>query len=196
MNQRDDAFDARRTQLLSTGLDCFLQFGFHGTSTREIARRAGISSGLFFHYFTTKLQLYRELVQIGLAEMELPVREGLADPDGFLCAIAGRVLSMLTDDPTSARMFVFMSYVQAHPEISDEVRESCDQHDPIRASLPVIEAGQRAGIFRDGDPTALAAAFWSCLQGLAEEVAIHPNLPLPQPDWLMGLLRRPGVCDA
>ncbi len=45
---------ARRAQILKIALRLFAQYGFDGTSTKQIAREAGISEGLIFHYFPTK----------------------------------------------------------------------------------------------------------------------------------------------
>ena len=45
-----DKGDKRKKQLLQVALDVFIEKGYYGTSTREIARRAGVSSGLLFHY--------------------------------------------------------------------------------------------------------------------------------------------------
>lgn len=42
--------------------------GYYGTSTREIAKRAGAGSGLLFHYFSNKDCIYLELVKAGAAE--------------------------------------------------------------------------------------------------------------------------------
>ncbi len=61
-----DKGDERKKQLLQVALDVFIEKGYYGTSTREIARRAGVSSGLLFHYFNNKESIYLELVKIGV----------------------------------------------------------------------------------------------------------------------------------
>ena len=48
-----DKGDERKKQLLQVALDVFIEKGYYGTSTREIARRAGVSSGLSFHYLNS-----------------------------------------------------------------------------------------------------------------------------------------------
>lgn len=45
---------ARRNQILDAAVRCFADKGFHGTSTADICRAAGMSSGNMFHYFPTK----------------------------------------------------------------------------------------------------------------------------------------------
>ena len=48
----------RREQLLLAAMRAFARTGYHGTSTSEIAREAGISQGYVLHLFDTKEQLF------------------------------------------------------------------------------------------------------------------------------------------
>ena len=50
--------DARREQILQTAVDLFSQRGFKGTTTKEIARAAGVSEAMVFRHFATKDELY------------------------------------------------------------------------------------------------------------------------------------------
>ena len=55
--------EARREQILETALGLFAERGFDGTSTRQIAKEAGIAEGLIFHYFPTKGSLLTAILQ-------------------------------------------------------------------------------------------------------------------------------------
>ena len=50
--------DARRAQLLALGLGVFSNRAFDEVSMEDIARTAGISKGLVYHYFPTKRHFY------------------------------------------------------------------------------------------------------------------------------------------
>ena len=50
--------DKRREQILQTAVDLFSQRGFKGTTTKEIARAAGVSEAMVFRHFATKNELY------------------------------------------------------------------------------------------------------------------------------------------
>jgi AcrR family transcriptional regulator len=54
---------ARREQILETVLGLFAERGFDGTSTRQIAKVAGIAEGLIFHYFPTKASLLTAILE-------------------------------------------------------------------------------------------------------------------------------------
>lgn len=55
--------DARREQILRTAVDLFSRFGFSGTTTKEIARAAGVSEAMVFRHFSTKEELYGAILQ-------------------------------------------------------------------------------------------------------------------------------------
>ena len=50
--------DKRREQILQTAVDLFSQRGFKGTTTKEIARAAGVSEAMVFRHFENKDALY------------------------------------------------------------------------------------------------------------------------------------------
>jgi AcrR family transcriptional regulator len=54
---REQQAAARREQIHETALRLFAAHGFDATSTKQIAREAGIAEGLVFHYFPTKASL-------------------------------------------------------------------------------------------------------------------------------------------
>ena len=50
--------DRRREQILRTAVDLFSQRGFKGTTTKEIAKAAGVSEAIIYRHFATKDELY------------------------------------------------------------------------------------------------------------------------------------------
>jgi len=63
----------RREQVLGAAMRAFARTGYHGTSTTEIAREAGISQGYVLHLFDTKEELFlavlRRAGEVILAQM-------------------------------------------------------------------------------------------------------------------------------
>jgi AcrR family transcriptional regulator len=57
------ATDERRQQLLRVGLQLFGSRPYGDVGTAEIARRAGVSHGLLFHYFGDKRRYYLEVLR-------------------------------------------------------------------------------------------------------------------------------------
>lgn len=71
MTKKEEQHKMRKLQILDIALNHFIQFGYHGTSTRKIAEEAEISSGLMFRYFPNKLAIYEALVEIGCEKLTI-----------------------------------------------------------------------------------------------------------------------------
>src|SRR5438128_9413578 len=52
----------RQASIIAASASLFSQKGFNGTTTREIAKSAGISEALLFKYFPTKRALYAAII--------------------------------------------------------------------------------------------------------------------------------------
>jgi len=53
-----------RQKIIDAGLRLFSEHGYHATSSKKIAREAGVAIGSFYNYFTDKKQLLFELHRI------------------------------------------------------------------------------------------------------------------------------------
>ncbi|HEX6542266.1 MAG TPA: helix-turn-helix domain-containing protein [Ktedonobacterales bacterium] len=60
--KRQEQAMARRRQLIETALHLFSEKGYRGTSVRDIARSAGVNEGLLYHYFDSKADLFRAVL--------------------------------------------------------------------------------------------------------------------------------------
>ena len=183
-----DKGDERKKQLLRVALDVFIEKGYYGTSTREIARRAGVSSGLLFHYFSSKESIYHELVKIGVEEMRIDAEIAMKTPREYLFQTIKNVLEQLESNPSFGKMFVFMDNVQYTTVNDKEIELLLKSIDICRQWIPVIIEGQRRGEFRTGDSHALCVAIFGAIQGIAQEKVRIPNTPLPKIDWLMDMI--------
>jgi len=101
----------RREQILKGAMRIFAQKGFRGTTTREIARRLGISEALMFKYFPSKEALYRAIIQKrmdGSEEMFFPKEAIQAKDDRQVFrSIASYLIQKNTEDPTFMRLVLY-----------------------------------------------------------------------------------------
>ena len=56
------AGEDRRQQIVKVAMTVFSERGFRGTTTREIARAAGVSEAIIFRHFATKEELYSAIL--------------------------------------------------------------------------------------------------------------------------------------
>ena len=69
--------DERRSQLIEAGAALFAEHAFEEITMRQIAQAAGISKPLLYHYFPSKIELFKAAVAEQAAQLE-----GLIEPSG------------------------------------------------------------------------------------------------------------------
>lgn len=189
MSKKEEQYEKRKWQILDIALNHFIQYGYHGTSTRKIAEDAGISSGLMFHYFPNKLALYEALVEIGCEKLKTDAGED-ESPLVFFEKQVEWFLSVATRNNFASRMFVFMGLVAINAKtVSERAAQMIKENDIEIKSIPYIEKGQELGIIRQGDPLTLSALFYSSIQGFAETLVARDNLILPEKKWFLAILK-------
>ena len=62
MSTRKIQYNLQRQKILDKSLELFSQRGFAQTSVVDIARESNISKGLLYHYFSSKEQLFEEIL--------------------------------------------------------------------------------------------------------------------------------------
>jgi AcrR family transcriptional regulator len=151
--------DARREQIVSASLSLFARQGFSGTTTRALARAAGVSEALIYRLFPTKCALYdaiiqRKIAEIGRAHAAVSDRV-LHDRDAFR-RLAEDVLGRIRRDDTFLRLLLY-SGLERHA-LSDIYFETHVVRvvDALRGR---IERGARAGRYRRVDALLAARGF-------------------------------------
>ena len=190
LNKRQEQKEQRRQEILWVSLDLFIRKGYNATKISDIAEKADMSMGLFFNYFQSKEKVYEELVGMGLAGTQRFKGLEEENPLAFFETAANTVFTMLKESQISAKMFVLMAQAQHNEYAPQVVKDMLVKVDNIEMVVPLIKAGQKNGTIRQGNPEALSTAFWCSLQGIAEQLALHPNTPPPEANWIVDILRK------
>lgn len=186
---RKEQKEIRRQQIIQTALDLFLEHGYYGTKTSQISRRAGISEGLLFHYFPTKENLLEELVKIGVEGMRMPMQTAAENGLDFFYQFTKMLFGNVKRNPFIAKMFVFMGHMVRAEDIPERIQRLAVSVDTIMCSRGMVEEGQRDGSIREGDAMALSNMYWCAVHGIMEQYAMQPEIPLPEPEWIVDMLR-------
>ena len=120
----------RREDILEASLHLFAEKGFHGTSMRDIARTADLTEGLIYHYFASKRDLFRAIIE---EHSFLPLLRTLPDLAeqldlrGLLIVLARGFFDVLKRNRELTRLL--LQEVQVFPEekeafFADAVNES------------------------------------------------------------------------
>ncbi|HEU4480968.1 MAG TPA: TetR/AcrR family transcriptional regulator [Actinomycetota bacterium] len=160
--RRDPRRD-RREDILQASLHLFAEKGFHGTSMRDIARTADLTEGLIYHYFASKRDLFRAIIE---EHSFLPLLRTLPDLAeqldlrGLLIVLARGFFDVLRQNRELTR--VLLQEVQVFPEekeafFADAVNESINELGSILDAR--MDPDTRARV----DPQVAARIFFNSL---------------------------------
>lgn len=190
MTLREDQKEKRRQEILYAGLSLFVQKGYTGTTIKDIAGAVGMSVGLMFHYYASKEELYLALVSLGIEGPMSSVQPTQMEPMAFFEATAERLLRYIQSEPFIAKMFLLMHQAYNSEDVPQSAKELLTGFDVYTPTAQIIISGQSSGTIREGDPVALAIAFWGAIQGVAETLAAQTHLPCPDGKWIADILRK------
>ncbi|MBR5091429.1 MAG: TetR/AcrR family transcriptional regulator [Ruminiclostridium sp.] len=186
---RKEQKELRQKQIMFKALELFVTKGFSETKISDIAEALGISVGLLFHYYESKEKLCLELVRMGVEGTKMSEQATFGDPLEYFGKTLEGLLHAASEQPWVCQMFVLMAQAQ-RAGMPEEIRALALTVDQIRFSAELIKQGQETGSIRDGDPLALSNAFWCSVQGIMEYHAAVPDIPLPETEWILDILRK------
>jgi AcrR family transcriptional regulator len=123
----------RREDIMQASLHLFAERGFHGTSMRDIAREADLTEGLIYHYFASKRDLFRAIIEehsfLPLLRT-LPELAAQLDLRALLIVLARGFFDVLRQNTELTR--ILLQEVQVFPEekeafFADAVNESINE---------------------------------------------------------------------
>ncbi|MBN9799688.1 MULTISPECIES: TetR/AcrR family transcriptional regulator [Pseudonocardia] len=142
----------RREQILDTALEVFATGGFHASSTKEIARRVGVSEPTLFHYFGSKQALLVAVLQARDERSAAARAEPGSGPEALLETVRDN-----GSEPGLVRLYAVTS-----AEATDPGHAAHDwfarRYDRLRTALVAeLEPGAGPGADPGADPGAGAA---------------------------------------
>jgi AcrR family transcriptional regulator len=192
-----EQFNAMRSEtkekILAAGLQLFSYKGLAATSIQEIAKQAGISVGLMYHYYKSKEALFSELVEtaIGLAAESTHARFGAdQSPAEKIKGFSNEVLGDIAQNNWMSQIYLLMIHFMLVVDIPEKVSEIRQKgFAPLEHLKRTIIEGQQRGEVRPGDPMEMATLYFAAIQGLAiSKLTMGERFVLPNPDLLSGLL--------
>ena len=151
----------RREQILDVAMRLFARRGFEGTTTRQIARQAGVNEAIIFRHFPSKEHLYWAIIErrcrssnrARMIERELAAG---GDDRRIFTAIAEQFLVREREDELKTRLLLF-SALERH-QLSHRFFRNY-----VARSFELLTAHIRRriaeGTFRDVDPLLAARGF-------------------------------------
>ena len=113
--------DVRRAQIVEVARRLFAEAGYRPTTTRQLARAAGVSDALMYRHFESKDDVLRAVVDrglAGLAAMREAATAGQDQPLAERLTILGRAFLEVLD----AQVDLLVLFVSEHQLLADDAR--------------------------------------------------------------------------
>jgi len=164
----------RRSQILRSARAVFIERGYIAARVEDVAKRAGLSKGAVYFYFSSKRDLFLALVGeehestysfLDSAEEDFrPAAVKLLD-------LGQKYLNYFAGLKSPPRFFLMMCEMGIR---DDEIREECQAvHQRfVDAASRILAQGMAEGSFREADPLAIAQMLKAIIDGMAGQSAI------------------------
>lgn len=165
---------AKRQEILDVALELFARNGYDRTSVREIARLADLSQAGLLHYFSSKEELFAEVLRRRDARNEELYDQNRGDP----VTAAGLVSIVMHNaaEPGLVRLYVAMSAEST--EADSPAREFfVDRYRKLRSDIARDARKQQEDgeIADDLDPDVIASLMIAAADGLQVQWLLDPD---------------------
>jgi AcrR family transcriptional regulator len=172
----------RRQELLAATWRVIARTGIVGVTTREIAREAGVSTGVLAHYFADKEELLAAALRLSHQQVYARIRErtqGLLGLDAIR-ALMLEALPLDSERLLEAQIEInFLSLALGNSGLRDLQHEEFERFwDALH--YRVCEAQKLGHIPAGADPSDITHELVILVEGLSQEAVLYPSRTTPQ----------------
>jgi len=147
-----------RTRILKAAQQLFARRGYDGTTTHDLAEKAGVAEGTLFRHFENKKAILVEVVTQGWVELLTDLLTELSEMGSYKAIAQVMRKRMLNLHQNSDMLRVCFLEAQFHPDLRDRI-----QAEVISKMSDVAEAffqtAMDRGIYRPMNPRTVAQVF-------------------------------------
>jgi TetR/AcrR family fatty acid metabolism transcriptional regulator len=171
---------ARRAQIVECAIEAIADLGFAQASLAQIAKRAGVSTGVILYYFAGKEELIKEVVAhvfaVGEAFMTPRVNRETTPP-AALHAFVEASVAFIASNPKNA--LAVMNIIRAGRTESGSPRYDPAVTEARRTGFrQILEWGQRTGQFRAFSVPVMVNTIIEAVDYVPHALANQPDLDL------------------
>jgi AcrR family transcriptional regulator len=176
MRQTPTTEEDTRTKILQAALQLFAKRGYEGTSTKDLAKSAGVAEGTLFRHFSNKKAILIEVATAGWVDILTDLLTELSEMGNYKAVSQVMRRRMLNMRKNGDLMRVCFIEAQYHPELRESI-----QAEVISKMTDVAEAffetAMEKGIYRRMNPKIVAKVFLGifAIAGFSEETIMNPD---------------------
>ncbi|MGL5794127.1 MAG: TetR/AcrR family transcriptional regulator [Waterburya sp.] len=176
MRQTPQTEEDTRTKILQAGLQLCARQGYDATTTKDLAKLAGVAEGTLFRHFANKKAILIEVATTGWVDILTDLLTELSEMGSYKAVsqvMRRRMLNMRKNGDLLRVCFIEAQY---HPELKETI-----QAEVISKMTDVAEAffatAMEKGIYRQMNPKIVAKVFLGifAIAGFSEQTIIDPE---------------------
>ncbi len=178
-----------REKILKVAQKLFARNGYDGTTTKELAEKAGIAEGTLFRHFTNKKAILVEIATQGWVELLTDLLTELSEMASYEAISQVMYKRMLRLGDNYDMMRVCFMEVQFHQDLRERI-----QSEVVEKMTDVAEAffqtAMERGVYRRMNPRVIAQVFLGMfvVAGFSHETLVQPGAsPLEIKEMAEGL---------
>lgn len=147
----------RRLSIIEAAIGLFATKGLARTTTAEIYRAAGTSTGNLFHYFPSKQAIFYGIFELDRSEWDAAFEAAGAEPDPWaaLMTVVGRIAEEAAHPVMAGLMVEVLAQAHRDPDFAALLAES--DRRMMRGVAALVERLRAAGLAEPGLPPETAA---------------------------------------
>lgn len=166
----------KQDRIINAALKVFAQEGYRHASTDEIVKEAGISKGLLFHYFTSKMGLYEFLYDYCVRFLSLELKSSVSETENDYFKI---ILSEESAKRNVMRSYPFMQLFIDRSQTEDDeeaINVTLDQRTELQNIYDGYLNNVDSSLFKkELDPSYVDTMLQFTLRGIMSEQLLSSN---------------------
>ena len=147
-----------REKILKAALEAFSEKGYEGVSVDEIARRAGVKKALIYYYFPSKEDLFKEVWERSISELEEHLFKEIEGEKSYLRKLK-RFLRAYVDFVTNRKVISRVIEKEKASVMEGKWEDLRERYEGFLSKIAdLISEGKRYNaVYEDIDPWAAAS---------------------------------------
>lgn len=170
----------KRTDILRAAEKLFAEFGYEGTSTRQISKESGANMAMINYYFGSKEGVFLEIMEDRISgfktQLNLIAEEPIPAKEKLLKVVEQYAKRIFSNVCFHKMMHRELSLTQ-RPEMFTQIKEAMAQN--LNVIESIINSGIKDGHFRQVDVRMIIVS----IMGTISMVATSPNKVIPDVDF-------------
>jgi len=161
----------RRQELIDHAARLFASQGYHPTSVTDVVDALGVGKGVFYWYFASKEELFRQILADAQRDLRRTQRQAISDEPDPVRRIEAGIRASVGWLDANRHLFVLLEFARTEERFAPIVRQGEEQ--AVADALPHVKAGIAAGMIRRDDPLVMAHGILGVSDRLARVLVLE-----------------------